>query len=272
MRRVLHLQQQVAALAALPGQTDHLPGLDAGRHPHVELAPIDVHPHAAAVVHRLQRYRQLGARVARSLRSPLRRCLRPAAPAEQALEEVAESAAAAARTAEDLFEIELLRAGTTTPEIGRRTELLARPVAARPQLVVGRTLLRVAQGLVGLVDRLELLFGAGLLADIRVVLAGQAAVGRLDLGIARGRLHAQHRVIVFELHGISARSRGHPASRASGKKRPATRAPRADSIAPPASPPCRRRAAAVTAPGCGAASSRASWGCRSAARRACRWR
>ncbi|MNI82814.1 hypothetical protein D3C73_1395680 [compost metagenome] len=64
MRGVLHFQQQVAAVVALPGQADHLPGTDALGHAHVQLLAVDGDAQAVAVVGRLQRYRQLGPGVA----------------------------------------------------------------------------------------------------------------------------------------------------------------------------------------------------------------
>src|SRR5579863_7513470 len=69
--------------------------------------------------------------------------------------------------------------------IGRRPELLTGlPVAA--QLIVGGTLLRVLQDLVGFLHFLELLLGILLLADVRMVFAGKTAVGLLDV-LGRGR-------------------------------------------------------------------------------------
>jgi hypothetical protein len=103
---------------------------------------------------------------------------------EQAFEEVAEAAVGAA-AAEHFLEIETTGAAV----VRRHVELLARAIALRAQLVVGRALFRIAQRLVGLVDRLELVFGPGLLADVRVVLACQPAVGGLDLRLARARFH-----------------------------------------------------------------------------------
>src|SRR5690606_18942543 len=71
------------------------------------------------------------------------------------------------------------------------------------QLVIGLAPGRIAQRLVGLVDRLELVFGAGLLADIGMVLARQPAIGGLDLRFARIGLNAQNTVVILELHARS---------------------------------------------------------------------
>ncbi|KAG1387607.1 hypothetical protein G6F59_016324 [Rhizopus arrhizus] len=114
---------------------------------------------------------------------------------EQALEEVAEAAIGAA-TAAHFLEIE----ATCATVVRRHVEFLARAVSLRAQLVVGRALLGIAQRLVGLVDRLELVFGPGLLADIRVVLACQPAIGGLDLRLARARFHPQGGVVILEFH------------------------------------------------------------------------
>src|SRR5690606_25402555 len=117
---------------------------------------------------------------------------------EQAFEEIAE-AAAGATTAEDLLEIEALAA----TEVGRRVEFLARTIALRTQLIVRAAFGRVAQRLVGLVDGLELLRGAGFLAHIRMVFARQPPVGRLDLGIAGRGLDPQRCVVILDFHPSS---------------------------------------------------------------------
>jgi hypothetical protein len=66
----------------------------------------------------------------------------------------------------------------------RRPEFLpGLPVRAEP--VVRAALLGILQDLVGLADFLEAGLGVGLLADVRVVLARQLAVGALDLVGAR---------------------------------------------------------------------------------------
>jgi len=114
---------------------------------------------------------------------------------EQTLEEVAEAAIGAA-AAKHFLEVE----ATGTAVVRRHVEFLARAVALCAQLVVGSALLRVAQRLVGLVDRLELVFGPGLLADVRVVLACQPTIGGLDLRLARARFHPQGGIVILEFH------------------------------------------------------------------------
>src|SRR5690606_9027288 len=112
--------------------------------------------------------------------------------------EIAEAGAARApdHVAEHFLEVEALATASTR----RRVELLPGPVTACTQLVVGGALLRIAQGLVGLADGLELLLGVRLLAHVRVVLAGEPAVGRADLGLAGARLDPEDRVVILELH------------------------------------------------------------------------
>src|SRR5690606_36890685 len=122
------------------------------------------------------------------------------APAEQAFEEIAEAPARPA-TGEYLVEIEAARAGSATEP--RRRHLVARAVPPRAQLVVRLAAGRVAQRLVGLVDGLEALLGAGLLAHVRLVLARQAPVGGLDFRVAGVGLHALHVVVILELHALS---------------------------------------------------------------------
>src|SRR5690606_24959915 len=120
-------------------------------------------------------------------------------------EEVAEAAAATEVGLEAEAAIAVAEAGAA--EIRRRPEVVAGTIAARLQLVVGGALLLVAQHLVGLVDRLEALLGAGFLADVRVVLARQPAVGALDLALAGRRFDAERLVIVLELHRRPLRTR-----------------------------------------------------------------
>ena len=69
--------------------------------------------------------------------------------------------------------------------VGRRAEVLARLVAAA-QGVIGGALLGVGKDRVGLVDLLHPRLGAGLLRQVRVMLARQLAIGLLDLGDAGG--------------------------------------------------------------------------------------
>ncbi len=84
-------------MGALPGQADHLPGPDALGHAHVQLLAVDGDAQAA-VVGRLQRYRQLGAGITGCGAGPGAaearagaRALAAALAREQALEEVARS-------------------------------------------------------------------------------------------------------------------------------------------------------------------------------------
>src|SRR5690606_32222389 len=81
--------------------------------------------------------------------------------------------------------------------------LVAGPVTAGAELVVGGALLRIAQRLVGLVDRLELVLGAGFLADVGMVFARQPPVGALDLGLARARFDPEGAVVILEFHARS---------------------------------------------------------------------
>ena len=237
-------------MAALPGQPDHLPRPDAGRDADLELAPVHLDALLAARVGQLQRDRQLRAGVAGRLGTTPR----PRTAAKQRLEEIAETAAA-----EVLLEAEALATKPAGAEIRRRPEILARAVALRLELVVGRALFLVAQHFVGLVDGLEPLLGPGFLADIRVVLARQPAVGGLDFRLAGRRLDAEGVVVVLELHGLAL-------------EREDPRGPRVQFTQAGASglKPLPHRG--ITTPGCGAGWSRAAWEWRSRARRACRWR
>jgi len=83
--------------------------------------------------------------------------------------------------------------------VGRRTEIAAGRDTGR-QIVVGGPFLGILQHLVGLVDVAHALLGVGLLADVRMVLAGQLAVGMPDIVVRRPLLDAQRRVVVLELH------------------------------------------------------------------------
>ena len=62
-----------------------------------------------------------------------------------------------------------------------RTELVASTKTASPRLIVGGTLLGFLQRLESFIDVLEALLGILFLADIRMKLARQLAIGRLDL-------------------------------------------------------------------------------------------
>ena len=97
----------------------------------------------------------------------------------------AAAAPAAHELAEQVVEDVRHRGGEVGPEAGP-----AAPVAAVEggvaELVVGRALLRVLQGLVGLVELLELVLG-GLVAGVAVGMAvlGEPAEGRLEVLLAR---------------------------------------------------------------------------------------
>jgi len=192
MRLEANFQQQVAAALALPGKADDLPGPDSGRNVDLKLATIESDPLPPAGIGQLQRNQQVGTAVPGRPAPPDMR-LRPTAMAEQRFEKVAETAAVA--------ELGLEAVLPTGAKVRWRTELLARPVTTRLELIVGRALVGVAQHLVGLVDRLEALFGARLLADIRVVFAGQTPVGGLEFSLSGARLDAERLVVILEFHG-----------------------------------------------------------------------
>src|SRR5690606_15158936 len=97
---------------------------------------------------------------------------------------------------EHVLEIESGRPTATEP---CRRHLVSGPVATGAQLVVGLAPGGIAQRLVGLVDGLELVLGAGLLADIGMVFARKPAIGGLDLRVARVGLDAQDAVVILEL-------------------------------------------------------------------------
>src|SRR3954454_7629877 len=75
----------------------------------------------------------------------------------------------------------------------------------RAAAVVALALLRIAQGVVGLGDRLEALLGPGLLVRVRVVLARELAVGLLDVLLGGLLVDPQGLVMVWGPgHGYSA--------------------------------------------------------------------
>src|SRR5690606_41155503 len=131
----------------------------------------------------LQRHRQPGPRIAHAhARASGTRSApaRAGLAAEQAFEEVAEAPARAA-TGEHVLVIESCRATATE---ARRRHLVAGTVATSAQLVVGLAPGGIAQRLVGLVDCLELVLGASLLADVGMIFAREPAVRGLDLRLA----------------------------------------------------------------------------------------
>src|SRR5690606_24823573 len=84
-----------------------------------------------------------------------------------------------------------------------RRHLVAGTVATSAQLVVGLAPGGIAQRLVGLVDCLELVLGASLLADVGMIFAREPAVRGLDLRLAGVGLDAQNTVVILELHARS---------------------------------------------------------------------
>src|SRR5690606_35174915 len=114
------------------------------------------------------------------------------------------AAAAAAVTTEareQIAQIEVLEAARTEARfpVLRGLEVLTRPVAA--QLVVGGPFLRIGKGLIGLRNFLESLFRVRFLRDVRMVFAGELAVGLLDLVLGRPALDAQGGVVILVFHG-----------------------------------------------------------------------
>src|SRR5690606_37258060 len=115
--------------------------------------------------------------------------------------------AVAAAAAEDLLVVEARPAAVAAAEAPRRwVDVVTRPVAAAAQLVVGLAAPGVAKRFVGLVDRLELVLGTGLLADVGMVFACKTPVGGLDLGVAGTGFDTQDRVVILELHAVSTRA------------------------------------------------------------------
>src|SRR5690606_24543886 len=86
--------------------------------------------------------------------------------------------------------------------VGRRPELLARlPFLA--ELIVGGTLLWVAEHLIGLADFLEAAFSSWLLADVGMEFPGKLAKGPLDLVLCRAAFQPQNLIVVLVFHEIS---------------------------------------------------------------------
>src|ERR1700722_558602 len=109
--------------------------------------------------------------------------------AKERFEEIAVGRIAAARAAE-------LEAGAP---IGRGAKLFA-GTRSLSQLIIGRALLGTLEYFVGLADFLEACFGVFFLAHVRVILAGELAVGLLDLRLGGVARHSHHLVVVLELH------------------------------------------------------------------------
>ena len=201
MRGVFDFQQQVAATVALSGKPDRLTGLDAFGDAYFQRFAGDRQPHRIAAIDRFQRHRDLGTRHTVSPRARARTAgstarARTAAAAEHFLEKIAEAAIAAA--GKHFLEIDASRA--TAETAGRRLHFIAGAITARAQLVVSRAFLRVAQGFVGFVDRLEGFFSAGFLADIRMIFAREPAIGGFDFRLTGAGLDPEHVVVILETH------------------------------------------------------------------------
>ncbi len=80
-----------------------------------------------------------------------------------------------------------------------RAELLARSIVPA-QLIVGRTLVRIPEDFVSLLDVFELRFGVLFLTDVGVVPASQLAIGAFDLLRVGAARHPERLVIILELH------------------------------------------------------------------------
>ncbi len=214
------VDDEIAAVHG-PGQLDLRAIAYAGRDLHVEAAAVDAH-HALGASGNLRE---------RDLRGGLRQWpgLHPCAAAEVGEVDVLEPAgraAAAERGAASLgFAEELAeevaeaaqvlgRAGAVCPARSARCAAEAGPVgrAAGPeagvlvglpvgsQLVVLLPLLRIGQDRLGLVGLLEAFLGIRILVRVRVELAGQLAIGLLDLGLGGRLRNAEDRVVVLVLH------------------------------------------------------------------------
>jgi hypothetical protein len=80
----------------------------------------------------------------------------------------------------------------------RGCEVLTRLI--RAHLVVRFALLGVLQHLVGFLDLFELFFGVLLLGHVRMVFAGELAIGLLDRVLGGRSFHAQNLVVVLVFH------------------------------------------------------------------------
>ena len=106
---------------------------------------------------------------------------------------------------EEVAVAEIRPLSATAPELEaavpprRRAELLATPILGA-NAVIGGSTLRILESLVRLGDFLELRLGVGFLAHIRVVLAGQLAVGALDVFLGGALFQSQPGVVILELH------------------------------------------------------------------------
>src|SRR5271166_3599509 len=206
----------LAAAAALASQADALPIGHAGRDPDVKCAPavgtFQGDRPAAALESLLHGQLEFGFLVGARDRAPA-----PAGPAsEDPAEEVlyidaAQVAAqacaepAGAPRASGLAGPRGSRAGAAALE-RLRIHVLGHLPEVRAEGVVTAPGLRIGQHVVRLGDFLEPVLGSGILVDVGMVLAGQLAVGLLDLVLGRGPRHAQNLV---EVTAISPRSARH---------------------------------------------------------------
>jgi hypothetical protein len=69
------------------------------------------------------------------------------------------------------------------------------------QLIIGRAFFRVFEYRIGLAKFLELVFGARLFADVRMIFAGKLSVRTLDFVLGCRAFDAHDFVIVFIIHG-----------------------------------------------------------------------
>src|SRR5271165_537206 len=116
---------------------------------------------------------------------------RPCGTAEQAGEKIAEAI--------EVREPLAARMSETLRPIRGRAKLLTGPVVAS-QLIIGRALLGIAQHLIGFLNLFEAVLGVLLLADVRMILASQLAIGALDLVRIGPTGHAESFVIILILH------------------------------------------------------------------------
>src|SRR5690554_3076822 len=124
--------------------------------------------------------------------------------AKECIKEVAKIRLAAAALAPENI-LKPLGAAAKSPPLpaGRRAKALRAlvflPVLA--ELIVLLARLRVLEHLVGLVDLLELLLGARLLAHIRVILARKFAIRLLDLVLRSAAIDVKNLIIILKFYG-----------------------------------------------------------------------
>src|SRR5690625_358793 len=114
--------------------------------------------------------------------------------AEQALEEIAKTGTAGVCKA---------AAAELKARVPARWRLKLLTLArTAPQLIVSGTLFGIFQNPVRLADLFELVFGARVLVDIRVIFARQLAVGTLDFVLSGIALQPQGLVVILKFHNI----------------------------------------------------------------------